>query len=249
MSRTLPLKISTMTAVCISEAASDKVIAIVADRAHSNLAHVIMDGHSSDGSLAPIEGAPHHRLRLISEPDTCIQHASGDGVSANHSDDLSAREEMLARVATALEDPVVEAMFSDPDSMYQADTSRIFRRCSTVAFNPRRLKRGWRPAHPTLCLRRAVHDRIARSDIGVAADHDFILRYVSQAPETLVHIPQALFKVHVGGAGCRTFSRIRQRMAGNHFAIRRNRVVGISTRALKTRSLAGQVIGPAKRAR
>lgn len=246
------MKISVITAVYNSEATVGEAIASVAAQTHPDLEHVIVEGKSKDGSLAAIERAAHDRMRLISEPDTGIYdalnkgigHATGDVIGFIHSDDFFAHDAVLARIAAAFEDPAVEAVFSDLDYVSQADASRVVRHWATGPFEPRRLRRGWMPAHPTLYLRRGVYERFGAYDtgFGIAADYDFILRYFSQATGGAVYIPEVLYKMRLGGVSNRNLAKIRQKMREDLLAIRRNRVGGLPTLAMKNLSKVGQFV-------
>jgi len=190
-------------------------------------------------------------MRLISEPDEGIydalnkgvQNATGDVIGFIHSDDFLAHDEVLVRIAAAFEDPEVEAVFSDLDYVAQADTTWVIRHWSTGAFHPRRLKYGWMPAHPTLYLRREVYERFGLYDtnFGISADYDFILRYFSQVTGQSVYIPE-LYKMRLGGVSNRNLAKIRQKMTEDLLAIRRNRVGGVHTLALKNLSKVGQFL-------
>lgn len=246
------MKISVITAVYQSEATVAEAIASVAAQAHPDLEHIVVEGNSADGSLAAIERAAHHRMRSISEPDEGIydalnkgiQHATGDVIGFMHSDDFFAHDGALTRIAAAFEDPDVDAVFSDLDYVSQADTSRVIRHWSTGPFHPRRLKYGWMPAHPTLYLRREIYERFGSYDTnyGIAADYDFILRYFSQAAGKSVYLPEVLYKMRLGGVSNRNWPKIRRKMEEDLLALRRNRVGGFPTLALKNLSKVGQFL-------
>ena len=246
------MKISVITAVYRSQATVGEAIASVAAQTYRELEHVVVEGNSNDGSLAAIRQAEHGRMRLISEPDEGvydalnkgIRHATGDVIGFIHSDDFLAHEHALARIATAFQDPAVEAVFSDLDYVRQADTSRVVRHWRTGPFRPQRLKYGWMPPHPTLYLRRDVYERLGTYDknLGIAADYDFILRYFSQATGQSVYIPEVLYKMRMGGVSNRNWEKIRQKMREDLLAIRRNRVGGIHTLALKNLLKTGQFL-------
>lgn len=246
------MKISVITAVYNSEATIGEAIASVAAQTHPNIEHLIIEGESKDGSLVVIKRAAHDRMRVISEPDKGIydalnkgiRHATGDVVGFLHSDDFFAFDGALTRVAEAFEDPDIEAVFSDLQYVSSADTSRVVRHWSTGRFSPSRLKRGWMPAHPTLYLRRDVYERFGGYDtsFGIAADYDFILRYFSQTAGKSTYIPEVLYKMRLGGVSNRNWSKIRQKMGEDLRAIRRNRVGGIHTLAMKNLSKVGQFL-------
>lgn len=246
------MKITVITAVYNSVSTVAEAIASVAAQSHPNVEHLIIEGKSKDRSLSAIETASHDRMVLVSEPDKGIYDALNKGVSLAtgdvigflHSDDFLANADVLTRIAAEFEDPLVEAVFSDLDYVSQADTSRIVRRWATGPFAPKRLKRGWMPAHPTLYLRRSVYERIGMYDTGfrIAADYDFILRYFSQTTARSVYIPEVLYKMRLGGESNRDVGRIKRKSLEDYRAIRRNGVGGPMTLAVKNLSKLGQFL-------
>ncbi|TMV10347.1 glycosyltransferase [Ruegeria sediminis] len=246
------MKISVITAVYNSEATVGEAIASIARQNYPDIEHVIIEGKSKDDSMAAVQRAVHDRMVLISEPDTGIYdalnkgiaRATGDIIGFVHSDDFLAHESVLGRIAEAFSDPEVEAVFSDLHYVSQADTSRVIRHWATGPFYPRRLKRGWMPAHPTLYLRRQVYDRVGSFDtgFGIAADYDFILRYFSRTQAKSVYIPEVLYKMRLGGVSNRNWARVRQKMEEDYRAIQRNQVGGVMTLAGKNLSKVGQFI-------
>jgi len=246
------MKFSIITAVYNSQATIGEAINSVAQQSHHDLEHLIIEGKSKDNSLAAIKAASHPRMAFTSEPDTGIYdalnkgvaRASGDVVGFVHSDDFLAHEKVLERIAQAFCDPEVEAVFGNLDYVMQSDTSKIVRHWATGPFSPKRLKRGWMPAHPTLYLRRSVYDRIGGFDTGfrIAADYDFILRYFSQTQGRSVYLPEVLYKMRLGGVSNRNLAKIREKMGEDLRAIRRNHVGGIVTLASKNLSKLGQFV-------
>ncbi|HHB80643.1 MAG TPA: glycosyltransferase [Aliiroseovarius sp.] len=246
------MKISVITAVYNSEATVGEAIASVAAQSHAEVEHLIIEGKSKDGSLAAVEAAAHDRMVLVSEPDKGIYdalnkgiaRATGDVVGFLHSDDFLSHDGVLAKIATAFEDPRVEAVFSDLDYVSQADTNRVVRHWATGPFAHQRLKWGWMPAHPTLYLRRSVYDRIGGFDTSfrIAADYDFILRYFTQTTAPSVYIPEVLYKMRLGGESNRDLGRIKRKSTEDYRALRRNGVGGALTLAAKNLSKLGQFL-------
>ncbi|GAB3311724.1 glycosyltransferase family 2 protein [Haliea atlantica] len=248
------MKISIITAVYNSENTVQEAIESVAVQKYVELEHVIVEGNSNDGSLGVIEGAAHSRMRLISEPDLGIydalnkgiRYSTGEIVGFMHSDDFFAHDEVLLKVADAFKDPDVEAVFSDLDYVSQSDSSFIVRHWSAGHFDPRLLKYGWMPPHPTLYLRREVYDRFGTYDtsFSIAADYDFILRYFSQSPGKSAYIPEVLYKMRLGGISNKSLSKVKKKMKEDYCAIRRNRIGGAHTLVLKNFSKLKQLIVP-----
>lgn len=246
------MKISVITAAYKSRDTVGEAIDSVARQSHADLEHLVVEGMSMDGTLEAIEHVAHERMRLISEPDGGIYDALNKGICNStgqiigfvHSDDVLAHDEVLERIVSAFDDNSVEAVFGDLVYVSKADTSRIIRYWSAGAFNPRLLRRGWMPPHPTLYLRRGVYDRLGLYDktMVVSADYDFILRYFSQNSCETIYVPEVFYKMRVGGISNRSWSRVRQKMAEDMLAIRRNQVGGLDTLAFKNLSKVGQFV-------
>jgi len=250
------LKVSIITAVFNSEATVGEAIASVASQSHHEMEHLIVEGKSNDGSLAAIGRAAHNRMVLISEPDSGIydalnkgiQSATGEVIGFVHSDDFLANDEVVERIAAEFADPAVEAVFGNLDYVAQNDTSRVIRHWAGSPFTPRKLRRGWMPAHPTLYIRRAAYERVGVFDTSfrIAADYDFILRYFSQTTAKTVFIPEVLYKMRIGGVSNRNLAKVLEKTREDGLALRKNGIGGLSTIAWKNLSKLAQFLPTAK---
>jgi glycosyltransferase len=190
------------------------------------------------------------RATLVSEPDHGIYdalnkglvRASGDVVGLMHSDDSFADESVLALVAAAFSDPLVDAVYGDLEYVAKADTSRVIRRWQSGEFSAARLAWGWMPPHPTLFLRRRVIEEWGCFDtqFRIAADYDAILRYFSQGKIRPAYIPRVLVKMRVGGESNRSLGRIWLKSREDYKALRRNGVGGVGALVWKNVSKLGQ---------
>lgn len=241
-----PLKVTIITAVFNSEATVCEAIGSVAAQSHCKMEHLIVEGKSTDGSLAAIDRAAHNRMVLISEPDSGIydalnkgiQRATGEVIGFVHSDDFLANNAVVERIAAKFADPAVEAVFGNLDYVAQKDTSRVIRHWVGSEFIPRKLRRGWMPAHPTLYVRRHVYERLGGFDTSfrIAADYDFILRFFSQCTARTVFIPEVLYKMRIGGVSNRNLARIVEKTVEDRRALRKNGIGGLNTIAWKNLS-------------
>ena len=246
------MKFTVITAVYNAEETVAQALDSMASQTYAHVEHLVIEGQSTDRSMAAIHAASHDRMSVVSEPDTGIYdalnkgiaRATGDVIGFLHSDDYLAHPDVLSRIAVEFEDPAVEAVFSDLDYVSKADTSRIVRRWATGPFTPQRLKRGWMPAHPALYLRKSVYERIGVFDTSfhISADYDFILRYFSKTTARSVYIPEVLYKMRMGGVSNRDFGRIKRKSMEDYRAIRRNGVGGPLTLAGKNLSKLDQFL-------
>ena len=247
------MKISVITASFNRVDTIAQALASVQGQTWKQVEHIVIDGASTDGTLAVIEAQRDRLAALLSEPDNGIYDAlnkgfalsSGDVVGLMHSDDFYADERVLERVALAFADPAVDGVYGDLDYVAKADPPRIIRRWRSGTYQRSRLAYGWMPPHPTLFLRRAVIERWGGFDTSfrIAADYDAMLRYLARGNIRLAYIPEVLVKMRVGGESNRSLSRILRKSREDYAALRRNEVGGLGTLVWKNLSKLGQFFG------
>lgn len=231
------MKISIVTAVfnrvdCIAQS-----VRSIQQQTYDDVEHLVIDGASTDGTLAVLRNSLNVRATLVSEPDDGIYdalnkgfaRATGEIIGVLHSDDFFADEHVLEQVAMAFADSAVDAVYGDLDYVAKADTSRIIRHWCSGRYSPSRLAWGWMPPHPALFLRRRVIERWGGFDtqFRIAADYDAILRYFAQGKIRTAYIPRVLVKMRVGGESNRSLSKIIRKSREDYKALRRNRVGGL----------------------
>ena len=204
------MKISIITVVLNRRSTIGSAIDSVACQNYENIEHLIIDGGSTDGTLAEIEAHRHPSMRFISEPDDGIYHAINKGISFAvgdviglvHSDDFLAHANVLDRVASALVDPMIDAVYGDLDYVSAVDSSAIIRRWHAGRMTPRKLRWGWMPPHPTIFAKRQVFENHQAYDTNyrIAADYDAILRWFGRGQVHAAYVPEVLVKMRVGGA-------------------------------------------------
>jgi glycosyltransferase involved in cell wall biosynthesis len=246
------LKISVITAVYNADVTVAEAITSVASQTYPDIEHIVIEGNSSDRSLAAIERAAHLRMSLFSEPDSGlyealnkgVARATGDVIGFVHADDYLAHDEVLAHIAEAFADPALEAVYSDLDYVLRNDTSRIIRRWRSRPFEQRLLAQGWMPPHPTFYLRRQAFERLGGFDprLQISADYDFLLRYFTGEAVSSRYLPEVTYKMRTGGISNRDLKKIRHKMAEDYLVIRRNRVGGAMTLVAKNLSKVRQFI-------
>lgn len=235
------MKISIITATrnCASTIAD--CLASVAGQSYPDREHIVIDGASTDGTLAVLEAHRAQLAVLISEPDQNpydainkgIARASGEVVGFLHADDRYADAEVLARIAAAFADPTVDAVYGDLVYVSQTDTDRVIRYWRAGEYRPARLRWGWMPPHPTLYLRRALYERHGGFDLRyrIAADYDLMLRLLSRLTGRVVYLPQVLVRMRLGGISNRSLRHVLRKSWEDYRALRNNRMGGIGALA------------------
>ena len=237
------LKISVVTAVFNSVSTIDQAIRSVESQVGANVEHIVVDGASSDGTLAILLDRRESISVLVSEPDHGIYDAlnkgialaTGDVVGFLHSDDLYADEHVLARIAAAFENSDVDAVYGDLDYVQRCRPDRVLRQWRSGMFSPRALSTGWMPPHPTLYLRRELYARLGNFDTAyrIASDYEFMLRLLSDPRVKVVYLPEVFVRMRMGGASNRSLSNILRKSREDYKALRSHRVGGLFALALK----------------
>lgn len=214
--------------------------------------HLVVDGASTDGTLALVTAQRHRLAVLLSERDhgiydalnKGISRATGDVVGFLHADDVYAGPDVLARVAAAFVDPSVSAVYGDLDYVRHDDVGRVVRRWRSAPFSRRSLGWGWMPPHPTLYVRREWYARIGGFDTRyrIAADYFSILSLFSNPDFNAVHLPQVFVKMRLGGASNRSLANIARKSREDLDALRRSGVGGLGALAWKNASKLGQFL-------
>ncbi len=167
------VKISVVTATwnCVSTIAD--CLHSVASQSYRAHEHVVIDGASSDGTLALLQASRDQLAVLLSEPDRGIydalnqgiERATGDVVGFLHADDVYAHADVLAHIAAAFDaDPDLCAVYGDLQYVRKNDTDVVVRHWKSTPFTAGRLAWGWMPPHPTLYVRREWYTRIGGLD-------------------------------------------------------------------------------------
>ncbi len=247
------LKITVITAVYNRADTIAEAVKSVLHQTYPHVEHVLIDGASSDGTLAILQNIDHglSDFLLVSEPDKGIYDALNKGITSStgdiiglmHSDDIFADERVLESVAKAFEDDLVDAVYGDLIYVRKDDPIRVIRFWQAGEFRYSKLRRGWMPPHPTLFIRRRVIEKWGGYDTRyrIAADYDCILRYFGKGQINAIYIPRVLVKMRLGGESNRSFAKILLKSKEDYLALRRNNIGGLWTLILKNISKAKQL--------
>jgi glycosyltransferase involved in cell wall biosynthesis len=190
----------------------------VAAQSHGDREHIIIDGGSSDETLAIVRRHGAGVSRVISEPDRGVYDAMNKGVAlANgdlvgflNSDDCYADHEVLADVARAFAGSRVEFVYGDLDMIGRGN--QLVRRWRTGEL-PRGRLTGMHIPHPVLWVRRDVLSQLSPPfDLNYpqAADVKQQLLLVNKLHARGAYVPRPLVRMRTGGistAGLLTYVR------------------------------------------
>ena len=202
------MKISIITITFNSAKTLQRALDSVQSQSYGSIEHVIVDGASTDGTRAMIEtyAAKYPNVRWISEKDDGIYNAinkgirmaTGDIIGFLHSDDIFNSSDSIEQIAAAFETGNVDVVYGD---LQYCRAGKVVRKWNSNSFNPRSLKYGWMPPHPTVYVRREVYEQVGPYDewFRISADYDMMLR-IFKSNYTTHYIPSILVSMETGGA-------------------------------------------------
>ena len=186
------MKISVITACYNSVRTIADALESVGRQTYAPIEHIVVDGMSTDGTLATLN---HYRDRintLVSERDEGIYDAlnkglsrvTGDIVGFLHSDDLYADQDVIEKVVRCFQATDVDVVYGNVHIVDPEDLQKLFRVYSASRFKPHHFKYGLMPPHPAVFMRKEVYDRFGFFSMKykIAADFEYLLR-VFTAPD------------------------------------------------------------------
>ncbi len=205
-----PVKISIITASFQSESTIKDTLESVNIQSYPQIAHIIIDGASKDGTLALVKAHGKRVVHVTSEPDKGIFDAynkglaiaDGEVIGILNSDDFYANPQVIEHVMRAFGDPSVDAVYADLVYVDKADTNKIVRHWKSRPYRKGDFVRGFSPAHPTLFLRKSVYERTGVFDpkFRFSGDYEYMLRAFHAHGVKSVYLPEIVVRMRTGGA-------------------------------------------------
>lgn len=226
------MKISIITITYNSAQTLQRALDSVQSQTYKDIEHVIIDGASTDGSCALIEAyaKAHKNVRWVSEKDKGIYDAlnkgirlaTGDVIGFLHSDDSFYSPDSIGQIAAAFEQNQADVVYGDLQYMRG---NKVVRRWKSNTFNPRALKYGWMPPHPTVYVRREVYQQVGEYDswFRISADYDMILRIFTAGYKTH-YIPEVLVSMETGGASNKNTKARLSKTMEDYIVLKKNHV-------------------------
>lgn len=239
------LRFSVITLSYNSGATIARATASVAGQSWQNIEHIIIDGGSSDSTLAELERFRPQIATLVSEPDNGIYDAmnkgvalaTGDVICFLHSDDMYTHSRVLEQVAgifsvKASQNMALDAVYGDVGYFRATRPNRIVRHFRSDRFTPENLAWGWMPAHTALFLKKSVFRETGPFDPSyqLAGDFEFIVRAFWGQNRLTSYIPEILVRMQTGGAST---SGLRSKILLNREVIRACRSNDVNTNYAK----------------
>lgn len=200
--------------------------------------YIVVDGASTDGTLDIISSYAERfqgRLRYISETDESLYEAmnkglrmaSGEVVGILNADDFYSSDDILALVASAMEDEECDGIYGDVHYVDKEDTTKVVRYYSSRIFRPWLMRFGFMPAHPSFYCRKSVYDQYGVYDTSfrVAADFELLLRMFHKGHIRTRYIRHDFVTMRRGGISTSGWASHRQIMKDHLRGLKKNGIL------------------------
>jgi glycosyltransferase involved in cell wall biosynthesis len=177
--------ISIITVCYNSSKTIEKTFQSVQKQTYKNIEYIVIDGNSTDNTLAIIAKYNNIITKNISERDKGLYDAmnkgialaKGDLVGVLNSDDVFHDDKVLENIIKFHKNNYYEAYIGDVVQFN--DRGKIVRRYSGRNWNPEKLKIGFMPPHPSLFVSRELFEKYGyyQLDFVSCADYELIIRF------------------------------------------------------------------------
>jgi len=202
------MRISVIT-VCFNSAETiADTIDSIRSQSHPDIEYIVVDGGSTDETLAIIAQNRDLISVLITGPDDGMYDAANKGIGAAtgeivgmlNADDFYADKDVLKDVATLVL-AGCDAVYGDLHYVDRKHPQTIKRNWVSGSYSRRFFLSGWMPPHPTFFLRKTAYDAygLFRLDFTSAADYELMLRMLYKHSLKPSYINRVLVKMRVGG--------------------------------------------------
>jgi glycosyltransferase len=228
------IKVTLITVTLNSEKFLEDAIQSVMSQDYKNIEHIIIDGASTDGTLAIINKYNNHIAQWVSEKDYSMydainkgmKMATGDIIGTLNSDDILASPDVISKVVATFEKENTNVVYGDLLYVDQDDTNRVLRKWKGGVFNKNKFRYGWMPAHPTFYFRRNLIDTCGYYEkyFFSAADYEFMTRYLYYYNVGAIYLPKLIVKMRSGGMSNGSIKRRLRANRRDYLAMKKNKV-------------------------
>lgn len=221
------MKFSIITVTFNSANTLASCISSINSQTYPDIEHIIIDGASTDNTLAILKNTPNRITKIVSEPDKGIydamnkgfNYATGDIIGILNSDDFLASNDILEIIAKIFEQTKCDAVFGNLDFVAATDPNRIIRKWKSSPYEKDSFKKGWHIPHPTFYVKSEIYKKHGTFDISldVSADFELMLRFIEKHKIKTHYLNKTIVKMRYGGISTTSFKGI---LLGNKNVLR-----------------------------
>lgn len=203
------LKVSIIT-VCFnsSETIEDTIQSVISQN-YKNIEYIIVDGQSTDNTLAIIEKHKSNISRIISEKDKGIydalnkgiMNATGELIAILHADDIYTSTDVISDVVDLINATNADCVYGDLQYVDRLNVSKVKRNWISGEYKKENFLKGWMPPHPSFFAKKICYDKFGlfNTNFTSAADYELMLRFLYKFNCSTSYLPKVLVKMRMGG--------------------------------------------------
>lgn len=206
-----------------------RIIYQVQNQDYENIEYIIVDGRSTDHTLAVIAEAEQifqERLKWVSEKDKGIYDAINKGIKLATGDiigccfDEFATPHVISDMVQIIEEEQTDGVHGD---LIYKEGEKIVRKWKQGQGS---IRSGWMPGHPTLYLKREVYDTYGyyKTDYKCSADYEFMVRILKKKQTRLSYLPKVLIYMSYGGTSTNGLKAYWISLIEGHRALKENHI-------------------------
>ena len=228
------MKVTIITVTLNSAKFLEDCIRSVIEQDYNDIEHIVIDGGSTDDTLAIVEKYKDHIYRWISEKDNGMydainkgmRMANGEIIGTLNSDDVLASPDVISTIVSSFDQQKVDAVYGDLVYVDPMDIAKIKRVWKGLPFKRSRYKHGWMPAHPTFYFRKKLLENFGyyETHYFTASDYEFMARYLFYFRVNAYYIPKLIVKMRTGGMSNISIAKRLRANRRDYLAMKRNRI-------------------------
>ena len=197
--------VSIITVVYNGDKHLQQTIDSVYNQTYKNIEYIIIDGHSTDNTLAIINQNNDKITYWISEPDNGLYDAMNKGVlmakgeliGTINSDDWYEKDAVQLSVNAYLNNTNAKIIHADRFDVYKNETKKIFR-FNTSVFKFKYYKMTY--SHPTMFISKEIYAKHQYNiKLKSYADYQFLLELYLQYKNHFAYTPKPIVNFRLGG--------------------------------------------------
>jgi glycosyltransferase len=238
--------ISIITVTYNSASTLSTAIESVIGQTYPHIEYIVVDGKSSDQTAELVASYGTKISKFISEPDSGIYNAmnkglklaTGDYIGFLHADDILATPTIVEQMVHMIDAEHPDVLYGNLAYVAKDNINQTIRFWETQDFEPRLLKQGWMPPHPTLYVKNRLYQQLKgyNETYRIAADYELILRLFTIPQLKCTNLKTVMVKMRVGGASNKSVKNLLQKSSEDLRAMRTNNVGGAFTLIYKNLS-------------
>ena len=203
------MKVSIITITYNAVSTVKDTLESIANQSYSNIEHIIIDGKSTDDTLAIVAKFPHVS-KVISEPDKGLYDAMNKGIALAkgtvigilNADDLYADNKVIEKVAHLFQqDDSLDLLYGNIEYFDTKQPGKILRYWQTKPYYETFFEDGEVPPHPSLFVKKAVYQTIGKYNptFKISGDYDFMFRALKIHNYKSYFLAETMVKMRLGG--------------------------------------------------